>query len=424
MKADLIVKNAAQLATVAIPSTTAPNAELKLSCLENAVIACYQGKIVACGAGADLLTALEPTPNCQTIEAQGKTIVPGFVDAHTHPVFARTREQEFEQRIAGKSYQEIAQSGGGIRSSVRALRQTSKEELIEQALPRLDRFLQHGTTTIEAKSGYGLSPEAEIKMLEVIQALRQLHPIDLVPTFLGGHEIPDEFRENRLAYIELLEQEMLPRVREQNLAEFCDVFCEPHVFTVAEARRILQAGLAVGLKPKIHAEQLSHNGGSVMAAELGAISADHLDFIDSVGIASLKAAQVVPVLLPGSVFFLHLSQYAPARQMLKAGLPVALASDFNPGSCPCFSMPMIMALACTQMRMTPEEALIAATFQGGRALNRTGKIGALAVGLPGDFVIFEVANYQSIPYHFGGNLVQHTIKNGKVVYSRSELTRG
>lgn len=424
MKTDLIVKNATQLATVDLKTATAPNSDLKISCLENATIACCQGQIVACGSNPDLFTSLEPTRDCCIIDAAGKTVLPGFVDAHTHPVFASTREHEFEQRIAGKTYQEIAASGGGIRSSVRALRQASNDELFERTWPRLDWFLQHGTTTIEAKSGYGLSPDAEIKMLQVIQALNRSHPLDLIPTFLGGHEIPDEFRDHRLAYIELLEQEMLPRVREQNLAEFCDVFCEPHVFTVPEARRILQAGMAAGLKPKIHAEQLTPNGGGQLAAELGAISADHLDYIDAAGIASLKAAGVVPVLLPGSVFFLHLSQYAPARQMLKAGLPVALASDFNPGSCPCFSMPMIMTLACTQMRMTPEEALIAATFQGARALNRTGKIGVLAVGLPADFVIFDVPNYRSIPYHFGGNLVQHTIKHGKVVYSRSELTEG
>lgn len=423
LKTDLVVKNAAQLVTTCTDShkVEAEPGGWNLTIIEDATIACYAGKIVALGPGKVVLPCLDPVRNCQVISVPGKTILPGFVDCHTHPVFAATRVNEFDMRIAGKTYQEIAQAGGGIRASVQSLRNASKDELIEKALTRLDWFIQHGTTTIEAKSGYGLNADAEIKMLQVTRELNAIHPIDLIPTFLGAHEIPDEFRFNREGYIELIEKDMLPRVKEGNLAEFCDVFTEENVFSIAEARRILTAGMKAGLKPKIHADQLTNSGGARLAAEIGAISADHLDYSDDDGMTRLREAGVVPVLLPGSVFFLHLNRYAPARKMIAAGLPVALATDFNPGSCPSFSMPLMMTLACVHMRLSPEEALVAVTHHSAMAIDRGGKLGILDVDLPADIVIWDVPNFKWIPYHFGANLVLYTIKKGKVVYARAGL---
>lgn len=413
MQADLIIKNAAQIVTA---QTTTDFSPASLKIIQDGALVIHEGKIVWVGEIHKLPSEIQRKPKTSVLDAHGKTVTAGFVDAHTHPIFIGTREDEFEMRVMGKSYEEIAQAGGGIRSSVRSLRNASREQLIQAALPRLDTFLAHGTTTIEAKSGYGLSLEDEIKSLEVIAELNNLHPVDLVPTFLGAHEIPDEYRSNKQAYIDLVIQEMIPEVVENKLAEFCDVFCEAHVFNAQESRKILQAAKEAGLKLKIHADQLTHNGGAQLAAELQAVSADHLEFTDEKDWQAMLDSKVVPVLLPGAVFFIGKSQYARAREMLKVGLPVAIATDFNPGTCMTESMPLIMTLSCLQLKLTPAEALIASTYHSALAIDRGNKIGTLEVGKKADVVIWDVPNYKHLAYHFGVNLANTVIKNGKIVW--------
>ncbi|MFH0931429.1 MAG: imidazolonepropionase, partial [Candidatus Zixiibacteriota bacterium] len=349
------------------------------------------------------------------IKAEDRVVLPGFVDCHTHPVFGATREGEFELRIKGKSYEEIAQAGGGIRSSVRSVRELSKEKLIKLALPRLDRFLSYGTTTIEAKSGYGLSLKDEIKILEVIKKLNQIHPLDLVPTFLGAHEIPDEYRERREEYIDLLIQKMIPEVAKRKLAFFCDVFCEKNVFSLNESRKILETAKNYGLKPKLHADQLTPSGSAELAAEIKAISADHLEFVSDSGIDRMKESGTIAVLLPGSVFGLGKDNYPPARKMIDRELPVALATDFNPGSSFTESMPIILSLACLRMKLTPAEAITSAIINSAYAIDEGDSIGSLEPGKKADIVIWNVKNYKEIPYHYGVNLRDKVIKNGEII---------
>lgn len=413
MKADLLVKNAAQVTTPQIAGEFAPGVLLTI---ENGAVAASKGKIVFVGKSRTVSKNIDLTPDAVVIDASGKTVTPGFVDCHTHPIFHGTREHEFEMRVSGKNYEEISAAGGGIRATVRNLRQASREALVQAALPRLDRFLTHGTTTIEAKSGYGLSLKDELKSLEVIQELHRMHPIDIVPTFLGAHEVPDEYRDNKNGYIELIINEMIPEVAERKLAEFCDVFCESHVFSVKEARRILTAAKEAGLRLKIHADQLTSNGGAALAAELGATSADHLEYTNERDWQMLLDHKVVPVLLAGAVFFIGKDRYAQARSMAQMGLPVAVATDFNPGTCMTEAMPIILTLSCLKLGLKPAEALIAATHHAALAINRGNLLGALEVGKKADIVIWEVPNFRHIPYHFGVNLVNKVIKDGKVVW--------
>ena len=410
--ADLLIKNAGQLI---VPNLDRSN-RYQIQIIEDGSIICSQGKIVRIGKTSEILDKADLTNNAVVIDAAKKVVAPGFIDPHTHPVFFGTRENEFEMRVQGKSYREIAEAGGGIRFSVRQLRTASREQLIQHALPYLDRFIQHGTTTIEAKSGYGLSLEAEIKSLEVIQELNRIHPLDLVATFLGAHEIPDEYRHQREKYVDLIIKEMIPRVAERKLAEFCDIFCEEHVFNLQESEKILTAALDYGFKLKIHADQLTPGKGALLAAKLGAVSADHLDYTTDDAIESLLSAGTVPVLLPGAVFFLGLQRYAPARQMIDAGLPVALATDFNPGSCMTESMPMMMTLACIYMKMRAEEVWLATTIHAASAISREPAIGSLGPGKIADLVIWNIPNLKYLPYHFGVNLVDQVIKNGKIVW--------
>jgi imidazolonepropionase len=387
-----------------------------LGLVNDGAVACLDGRIVAVGTTQRVTSAISMGPETDVIDARGKVVMPGFVDPHTHPVFVGTREEEFELRIKGASYQEIAASGGGIRSSVRHLRQATRDQLRQLALPRLDRLLSFGTTTIEAKSGYGLSFKDEIKSLEVIAELDRSHPLDLIPTFLGAHEVPDEYRQQRRQYIHLVTEEMIPRVAQEGLAEFCDIFCEQSVFDVAESREILTAAREAGLKLKLHADELAASGGSLLAAELGAVSADHLVHIDDAGISAIGEAGVVPVLLPGTTFHLGADQYAPAREMMAAGLPVALATDLNPGSCMTESMPMIITLACLMLKMTPGEAITAATINAAYAVDRGDELGSLEVGKQADLVVWDMDNYKILPYHFGVNLVDTVVKKGRLVY--------
>ena len=412
----LIIKNAFQLLTLRSDQRgpRSGNHFEDLGIIEDGAVAISGSQIVAVGKTKGILDEIKITDDIKVIDAKDKVVLPGFVDCHTHPVFANTREEEFEMRIKGKTYQEIAAAGGGIKSSVKNLRSKSKEELIKLALPRLDRMLSYGATTIEAKSGYGLSLEDEIKMLEVIKELNKIHPIDLIPTFLGAHEIPEEYKNNRKKYIELITEKMIPEVAKRKLAVFCDVFCEKGVFDIEEAREILKAAKDHGFGLKLHADQLSALGGSKLAADLGAISADHLEFIDDDGIERMKESGVIGVLLPGACFGLGMNEYPPARKMIERGLPVALATDFNPGSSMTESMPMILSLACLMMRMTPAEAVVASTINSAYAVDKGNDIGSIEVGKKADLVIWNVQNYKEIPYHFGVNLVEQVIKDGKV----------
>ena len=357
-------------------------------------------------------------------DAGERLLMPGFVDPHTHPVFGGTREKEFVMRLEGATYQEIAAAGGGIRSSVRDLKRCSEDELYDLLMKRLDSFLLNGTTTIEAKSGYGLSTETELKSLHVIARANDAHPVDLVPTFLGAHEIPDEYRDCRERYISRLKEEMMPAIREENLAEFCDIFCEENVYTVEESRDILSRAKELGFGLKIHADELSASGGAELAAELGALTADHLVETSREGIAKMAEKRVIPVLLPGTTFFLRSFHYAPAREMIEAGLTVAIATDFNPGSSMTESMQMIVTLATLYLGLTPLEALLAATRHSALAVGRERRVGTLENGKDADLILLDVPNIESVPYHFGVNHVRDVMKKGVWVVRDGRLCIG
>jgi imidazolonepropionase len=336
--------------------------------------------------------------DCTVVDAGNRVVMPGFVDAHTHPVFAGNRANEFEQRSEGATYKEIAAAGGGIRSTVRRTREASEETLRQAAQKYAGWFLSNGTTTIEAKSGYGLTPQDEYKMLRVI---REIAPLRTVPTFLGAHEIPDEFRRRPADYVDLIVEEMLPHVTSSHLADYCDIFCEPGIFGLEDSRRILTAARSLGLGLRLHADQLSQSGAAELAAELHASTADHLEHTGAHGIAALKAAGVQPVLLPGSVYALGSTRYPDARAMIEAGLGVVLATDFNPGSSPTPSIPMILSLASTHMKMTPAEAVTSVTVNAAYSLGRGAKIGSLEPGKLADFVIHDCRDYRELGYFFG-----------------------
>jgi imidazolonepropionase len=339
--------------------------------------------------------------DCLVVDAGGRIVLPGFVDAHTHPVFASTRAGEFEERALGVTYQEIAARGGGIQASVRSTRAATVDELVNAGKRYADWFVRSGTTTVEAKSGYGLTLEDELKILQAIKRLDEETQLRYVPTFLGAHDIPPEFKARRQEYVSLLIDEMLPRVASEELAEFCDVFCEEKVFTLDESRAILNAARAHGLGLRMHADQLSLSGGAKLAAELRTTTADHLEHTDADGIAALAIAGVQPVLLPGSVYALGSSGYPAAREMIDAGLAVVLATDFNPGSSPTPAMTMILSLASTHMKMTPAEAITATTINAAFTLNRGAEIGSLEPGKVADVVIHDCADYRDLAYFFG-----------------------
>jgi imidazolonepropionase len=348
-------------------------------------------------------------------DARGKVVLPGFVDSHTHLLFAGSRADEFEQRLRGLSYQEINARGGGILSTVRRVRQATKDELKALARPRLRRMLQFGVTTIEVKSGYGLTPADEIKCLQAIAELNAEGPWELVPTFLGAHAVPPEYRDNREGYLRSLCDDMLPEITRQRLAEFCDVFCETGVFSVEESRRILHRARDLGVRSKIHADELSPLGGAELAAEVGAVSADHLLCVTDRGMDALAASGTVATLLPGTAFFLGMD-YAPARKLIERGVVVALASDCNPGTCPTENLPLVGAMACTQMGMLPGEVVTALTLHGAAALGRSERIGSLTPGKQADVIICAVPEYRELFYHFGINHVERVIKRGRVVH--------
>jgi len=414
----LAVVNCSQLVTLAGAKRPRAGGDLRqLSIIEDGAMLVRGGLIEAAGRRREIEGLIKD--DCEIVDARRRVVMPGFVDAHTHPVFAGIRANEFEQRSSGATYREIAARGGGIRSTVRATQTASLTDLVKAGKRYAQWFLRCGTTTIEAKSGYGLTVEDELKILRAIKQLNAETPLSYVPTFLGAHDIPSEYKSRRATYVSLVVNEMLPRVAQEKLAEYCDVFCEEGVFTTDESWQILSAARRHGLGLRVHADQLSLSGGAKVAAELNAATADHLEYTDAAGIQALKTAKVQPVLLPGSVYALGSSQYSPARQMIDAGLAVVLATDFNPGSSPTPSMLMILSLACTQMKMTPAEAVTAATINAAYSLGRGDVIGSLEKGKRADFVIHDCADYRELAYFFGIEHAHQVYSGGLLAFSRS-----
>ena len=354
-------------------------------------------------------------PDATRVRCGGAVITPGFIDSHTHAVFGRWRAGEYAMRVRGVPYMEIARQGGGINASVADLRQRSEISLVELTRTRLQEIVRLGTTTLEVKSGYGLTTEDELKMLRVVRTLDEEGPLDLVPTFMGAHEFPVEYRDRRSTFVDLVVHEMIPAVASEKLAVFNDVFMEPGVFTASETRRILEAGIEHGLIPKLHADELEPSGGAELAVELGAASADHLGRVSDPGVRALARSSTVATLLPATLFFLGKTTYAPARKLLDHGATVALATDFNPGSSPTPSMPLVMTIACSQMAMDPLEALWAATAGGARALRIDDGRGTLRPGAPADMVVWAASDYRELSYRFGVNLVRGVWKRGRRV---------
>jgi len=401
MEQSLLVKNIGEL----VSYNTQQQA---MQVLHNVEMVISNGNILE--VGRDLYSS-----EYEVIDAGNALVTPGFVDPHTHPVFFDTRELEYEMRIKGKSYMEIAAAGGGIRSSVRSLRSADHTVLKHKVRQRLDDFLQFGTTTIEAKSGYGLSPDSELMSLRLLKELGEEHPLDIVRTFLGAHEYPDEYRDDHEGYIDLIIQRMLPTIVREGLAEFCDVFCEEGVFSVRETRLVLEAAKFLGFGIRLHAEEFKPIGGVQLAAKLGAISADHLTAITEDGIEALIEGNIIPILLPATTFFLGSDHYAPGRKMWDRGLPVAIATDFNPGSSMTQSMPLVITIACLKLKLTPLEAIQAATYNAARSLVLEDRVGSLEKGKQADFVLWKFEKYQGIPYFLGYPSVRRVWKNGVLV---------
>ncbi|HEV8643143.1 MAG TPA: imidazolonepropionase [Methylomirabilota bacterium] len=411
--ADLVIGNIGQLVT-GEPSL----GEGPLGVVEGAAVAAFDGRIVWVGREADLdvhVAAGPARPRMDRIDARGAVALPGFVDSHTHLIFAGSREQEYALRARGASYQEIAAAGGGILSTVVATRAASLDELINLAMPRLRAALAHGTTTMEIKSGYGLATADEIKMLECARRLEELQPVEIHPTFCGAHEVPPAYRGRSDAYVDLVIDEMLPAVAERKLARYIDVFCEEGVFSVDQARRILESGARWGLRAKFHADEFVTLGGAELAAEVRALSADHLLRARVEGVAKMKEAGVTATLLPGTAFFLGLP-YAPARRFLESGVRMALASDFNPGTCMGLNLQLVMTMAVSQMKMSPEEALLGVTLHGAWAMGLESEVGSLTPGKQCDLLLCDVPNWRYLSYSYGVNHVSRVIKRGVLVY--------
>ncbi|MFZ1946825.1 MAG: imidazolonepropionase, partial [bacterium] len=406
---DLAITNIRQLVTCepALSNSDDPEART-IGVIDRAAIATSGGEVAWVGSARDF-EASGAAP-AAVLDGSRMVVLPGFVDSHTHTVFAGTREREYEARIKGGSYMDIAASGGGIKATVRAVRQATQDQLAEAGLARAREMLEWGTTTVEIKSGYGLSLEAELKMLRAIKAVGNGSAADVVPTFLGAHEIPDEFAGRRGAYVDLVVKEMIPAVAEEGLAEFCDVFCEQGVFTPVEAVRILTSARDHGMRPMIHADEFADSGAAQVAAEVGAVSAAHLAHSASSGLEAMRRAGTVAVLLPGVAVGLARAEFADARRMLGMGLSIALATDFNPGSSMIHSLPIVASLACSFMRLSPAEALFAVTRGGARALGRDHVVGSLSVGKRADMVLFDVPDFRYIPYHMGGARPEMVLK--------------
>jgi len=364
-----------------------------------------------------LINKIEPNINgeYEIFDCQNRLITPGFVDSHTHPVFLNGREDEFGLRLQGASYQEIAEKGGGINTSIQGVRNATVEELVDAVTKRMDRFLKLGTTTIEAKSGYGLDVESELKSLEALDIVNKKHPIDIMPTFLGAHSIPPEYKSSPDGYIDLLCNEMIPLVGEQGIAKYCDVFCENGYFSVIQSKRILETAKSFGLIPRLHADEFEDSGAAELAAELGAVSADHLMAVSDEGIAKMAEANITATLLPGTTFFLGSTNYAPVKKLIDAGVKIALATDYNPGSCHIQSMPFIISLACIYLGMSVEEALLAATYNSAKILQLEKEVGSIEVGKKADLIIWDFEKLIEIPYNVTNVPIVKVIKNGHFV---------
>ena len=407
---DFLLVGAGELLTLQPESGEGP-----LGIIRGGAVGALDGQLVWVGRTADVRKAIWLIPGGRELDARGLVVMPGFVDSHTHLCFAGFREREFARRAAGASYQEIATSGGGILATVEATRDATADELVALGHRRLDLCLQHGTTTVEIKSGYGLTTADEVKMLEAIQTLARSHPMRVHPTFCGAHEVPPEYRGNTRGYVDLVVNEMLPEVARRGLARSIDVFCEAGVFSVEQARRILVAGRELGLRAKIHADEFVSTGGAELAASVGALSADHLLAASLDGIRAMAGAGVTATLLPGTAFFLGLP-YAPARAFLETGVELALATDFNPGSSYTPNMQLMLTLACTQMKMSVEEAIRAATVGGARALGLKAEVGSLRAGKVCDLAVLDVPNHYHLPYLYGVNHVRTVVKGGRVAW--------
>lgn len=418
--AELVVKHAAQLVTVAGYSDRPKRREelAELGVIEDGAVAITDGLISAVGSTAAVLDQVEIDDRTNVIDATGKLVLPGLVDPHTHLVFAGSREYELEMKLAGASYMEIHARGGGILDTVRSTRAASLDSLVAGGKKYLRQMLEQGTTTAEVKSGYGLNEADEIKMLQAIRELKTVQPVGLVATYLGAHAVPDEFKDHPEGYLKLVKEQVIPRVAEEQLAEFCDVFTEDGVFGIEESIQILEQAQKYGFRLKLHADEIVSLGGAELAAELGAISADHLMMISDTGISKLAASDTVAVLLPATTFCLMGDRYAPARKMVSAGVAISLASDFNPGSCPTNSLQVVMGIACRQMKLSPAETISAVTINAAHAIGLGSKVGSLEKGKAGDLVLFDAPNYSYLLYRFGTNLVETVVKSGKIAIKK------
>jgi len=418
----LLITGCSQLVTLRGPAPRRGRALGELGIVRDGALLLRDGRVAAVGTRREVERRRDAR-RAHELDAGGRVVLPGFVDSHTHLIFPASRVGEYEEQIRGATFEEIARpnrarAGGGILSTVRRLRRAPASALRGKALVFLKEFAAHGTTTIEAKSGYGLDAPSEIKTLALVRELGRQQPVEIASTFLGAHVLPQEYRKRPEAYVAFLAKRLIPRIARERLAEFCDVFCDRGAFTVEQARRVLTAGRACGLVPRIHAEQLARTGAARLAVELHAASADHLEQIRADDIRALAASEVVCTLLPGCCFHLGLRHYAPARALIDAGAAVALATDFNPGTSPTLNMQMVLSLACTEMRMTPAEAIAAATLNGAYALRRHERIGSLEAGKQADLAVFDVADYREIPYYFGWNHCWMTVKRGEMAWRR------
>lgn len=413
MKADLILKNIGKLVTMQGSSSFRVKEEMnKINIIENAYIAVKNGKILAIGVGDEFGNLCGDDTKIH--DAEGLLVTPGLIDSHTHLIHGGSRENEFSMKLNGVPYIEILNNGGGILSTVKATKESSEEELYKKAKKSLDRMLEFGVTTVEEKSGYGLELNTEIKQLEVARVLDKNHPVDLVHTFLGAHAVPEEYKENHKAYIDILVDVMMPKIKDMGLAEFCDVFCEEGVFTIEESEYILQKAKGMGYKLKIHADEIESLGGAELAAKLGCVSADHLMAASDEGIKMMAENNVVANILPATSFNLN-KNYADCRKMIDMGAIVSLSSDYNPGSCPSENLQLVMQLGCLHLKMTPNEVLTAVTINAAYAIDRADKIGSIEVGKNADFVVFDARNVEYLMYHFGINHTKKVYKNGNLV---------
>lgn len=413
MKADLILKNIGKLVTMQGSSSFRVKEEMnKINIIENAYIAVKNGKILAIGVGDEFGNLCGDDTKIH--DAEGLLVTPGLIDSHTHLIHGGSRENEFSMKLNGVPYIEILNNGGGILSTVKATKEASEEELYKKAKKSLDRMLEFGVTTVEEKSGYGLELNTEIKQLEVARVLDKNHPVDLVHTFLGAHAVPEEYKENHKAYIDILVDVMMPKIKDMGLAEFCDVFCEEGVFTIEESEYILQKAKEMGYKLKIHADEIESLGGAELAAKLGCVSADHLMAASDEGIKMMAENNIVANILPATSFNLN-KNYADCRKMIDMGAIVSLSSDYNPGSCPSENLQLVMQLGCLYLKMTPNEVLTAVTINAAYAIDRADKIGSIEVGKNADFVVFDARNVEYLMYHFGINHTKKVYKNGNLV---------